>query len=102
MKKPRIIIEENPRGLSIISEIADSECLHIGVLITRDQIGRLIRGGWSVKRRGPTEASSRKRARSGCFLRLLSSAEITAAIKHPESDESDAKAQRRGAGDEEE
>lgn len=98
--KQKIVIEERPRGPSIITEIMDSENLSVGVLISRDQIGRLLRGGWSVKRKEPCEASSRKRARSVCFIRRLTDAEIADAIL--ESDESCSKTQRRGGGDVEE
>lgn len=86
MLRPRVVIEERPGVCPIITEIINSKNLRVDSLISKYQIGMLIRGGWCVRRKVSSDSASRRRARSGRRIRPLSDAEITAAIsEHSES-----------------
>lgn len=78
--KPRVVIEERHGGSPIITEIINSEYLRVDCLISKVQIGLLIRSGWSVKRKVSTASASRRRARSGRRIRPLTDTELAEGI----------------------
>ena len=81
--RPKIVVEETETGHLIVSKILNTIELRVNTPISRIQLSQLIAAGWSAQRIASSNASSKRRVRSG-VRRSLSDAEIFAAIEHSE------------------